>query len=268
VALARSLNMPAVKLIRDLGPEQVVELASRLGIRSRLDPVASLALGSSAVTPLELASAYATLAAGGEYRQPHIVERIVGPDGVEIPLVGRAKARVVTPDEAYLITSLLRSVVTAGTGRKARALGRPVAGKTGTSNKARDAWFAGYSPDVAAATWVGYDDSLSIGRREYGGRAALPIWIEVMRAAHGGKPVRDFEPPPGLVTARIDPASGLLAWEEMEDAIEEIYIEGTAPTEQALPPELVSLDDFALEQLAGGADGGPGDEPRRDAGAE
>jgi len=176
----------------------------------------------------------------------------VDPRGRELALLGRVPERVVTEEEAYLLTSLLTSVITAGTGREAAKLGRPAAGKTGTSNDMRDAWFVGYTPDVAAAAWVGFSDFKPIGKKEFGGRAALPIWLGFMRAAHQGRPGRDFERPPGIVTVRIDPQSGLLAYEGQDDAVEEIFIEGTEPAESALPPDLVSLDDFALEQMLDG----------------
>jgi penicillin-binding protein 1A len=257
-ALARSLNLPAVKLIGDVGPPQVAALARRMGVESRLDEGAALALGASSVTPLELTAAYAVLAAGGARRRPWVVERIVDPSGEDVPIVGRAPTAVVAPEEAYVLTSMMRSVIDEGTGRLARSLGRPVAGKTGTSDDQRDAWFVGYTRQLAASVWVGFDDPASIGRKEYGARAALPIWVEVMEAASAGTEARDFEAPDGLVTAMIDPASGLLAYEGMEGAVEEIFIEGTVPAETAVPPELVSLDGFMLEQAAGGygADGG------------
>jgi penicillin-binding protein 1A len=259
-ALARSLNLPAVKTIRDVGPGRVAELARAMGIRSRLEESPALALGASAVSPLEMASAYATLAAGGVHRPPRVVARATGPGGREIPLVGRSERRVLAAEEAYLATSLLESVIGSGTGRRARALGRPAAGKTGTSNEMRDAWFVGYTPDVATAVWVGYSDFRPIGRREYGSRAALPTWLRFMRRAHRGRPKLEFERPEGVVTARIDPRSGLLAYEGQEETVEEVFIEGTSPTESALPPEVVSLDDFLLEQ-ASVADGGPAPEP-------
>ncbi|HUT76465.1 MAG TPA: PBP1A family penicillin-binding protein [Polyangia bacterium] len=264
-ALARSLNLPAVKLIRDVGPERVVELAHALGIESPLDPVPALGLGASALSPLELASALSTLAAGGMRHPSRVVTRVVNPRGHEVPLMGQRPTRVVTEEEAHLVTSLLGSVISSGTGRDAAKLGRPAAGKTGTSNEMRDAWFVGYTPDVATAVWVGYSDFKPLGRKEFGGRAALPIWLDFMKAAHAGRPVRDFERPPGIVTARIDPGSGLLAYEGQADSVDEIFIEGTEPTETALPPDLVSLDAFAIEQavgaalIDGNADAGPDD---------
>lgn len=259
-AIARSLNLPAVKVIRDVGPEAVAELAGRLGISSRLDPGPALALGSSAVTPIDMATAYAALAAGGIVHRPWVVRRVTGPGGAEVPLLGRTGERVLTEEEAYVMTSLLESVIEYGTGAEALALRRPAAGKTGTTNESRDAWFAGYTPDVAAVVWVGYDDMRKLGPREYGGRAALPIWLAFMKRAHAGVPAREFTPPPGIVRALVDPATGLLAYEGQGGARDEVFIEGTEPSETALPPDVLSLDAFMLEQAARGygADAGPG----------
>jgi len=271
-ALARSLNLPAVKLIGDVGAEQVANGAKRMGIDSELEAVASLALGTSVVTPLELTGAYATLASGGIRHRPWIVKRLIGPDGREVPLVGRSGEQVLAAEEAYLATSLLESVVAYGTGKQARALGRPAAGKTGTTDDARDAWFVGYTPDLVATAWVGFDDMQPLGRKEYGGRAALPIWLDFMKRAHRDKLKREFARPEGIVTVRIDPASGLRAYEGMEGAVDEVFIEGTEPTDEALPPDVVSLESFALEQAAaavgiGAPDAGPSiDDP--DAGAK
>ncbi|MDD5306583.1 MAG: PBP1A family penicillin-binding protein [Deltaproteobacteria bacterium] len=239
-ALARSLNLPAVKVATDVTPAEVAALAARLGIASKLDPQPALALGSSGVTPLEMAGAYASLASHGRSARPWIVKRLVGPDGAEIPLLGHAAEQVITEDEAYVITSLLVSVVEEGTGEAAKRLGRPVAGKTGTTNDFKDAWFVGYTPDLAAAVWVGYDDLRPLGRREFGARAALPIWTGFMKQALAGRPARGFERPQGVVTARIDPATGLLAYEGEENAVDEVFIDGTQPTETAPPPDAVT----------------------------
>jgi penicillin-binding protein 1A len=247
-ALARSLNLPAVKVATDVTPAEVAALAARLGITSKLDPEPALALGSSGVTPLEMAAAYASLAARGRSARPWIVKRLVGPDGAEIPLMGHAAEQVVTEDEAFLATSLLVSVVEEGTGEAARKLGRKVAGKTGTTNDFKDAWFVGYTPELAAAVWVGYDDLRPLGRKEYGARAALPIWVGFMRQALAGKPVRDFEQPPGVVSARIDPATGLLAFEGEKDAIDEVFVDGTQPTEAAAPPDAVTPSNLLVAE--------------------
>jgi penicillin-binding protein 1A len=136
-------------------------------------------------------------------------------------------------DEAYLTTSLLRSVVEEGTARRARSLGRPLAGKTGTTNKAKDAWFVGYSSELVAAVWVGYDDALPLGWGESGAVSALPAWIAFMKAAHEKRPSTEFSRPRGILEVKIDPATGLLARSDQSDAIGELFLEGTAPTEVA-----------------------------------
>lgn len=249
-ALASSINQVAVRLIEDLSPPEVVSFARALGIESDLDPTLALALGASEVRPIELANAYTTFAAGGRWAPLQFVTRIDGPDGRSIPLPpSEAPREVLTPAEAYVVTNMLTSVVTSGTGRAARALGRPTAGKTGTSNEARDAWFAGYTADLAAVVWVGYDDQRPIGRHESGGRSALPIWVDVMKAASEGRPVLDFPMPPGVVTAMIDPASGRLAYEGQSDAIEEVFLEGTVPTEIALEAGVLDSNSFLMEQF-------------------
>jgi penicillin-binding protein 1A len=153
---------------------------------------------------------------------------------------------------------LLTSVVKEGTGAGAQRLGRPAAGKTGTSNDQRDAWFVGFTTDLVCAVWVGYDDFRSLGRKEYGGKAALPIWLEFMKKAHRGLKTHSFDPPEGIVAVKIDPASGLLAYDGMENAAEEYFIAGTEPSEIAVPPELVSPESFLMDQLADDMDGDAG----------
>jgi penicillin-binding protein 1A len=250
-ALARSLNLPAVKLITEIGPDAAVVLAKRLGISSALEPAPSLALGASAVTPLEMASAYATLANRGRREGPTIIRRVLGKDGNEIPLSMPPSEQAVSEQEAYLITSLMESVVEGGgTGAEAQKLGRPAAGKTGTSNEQRDAWFVGYTPSLACAVWVGFDDFKPIGKKEYGNRAALPIWLDFMTAAHADIVRQDFEVPEGIVTIPIDPKTGLLAYENMPGALSEVFIEGTQPMETAVPPDLASPDSIMMDQLS------------------
>ena len=231
-ALANSVNVVAVRVLDDVGPASVVEWGRALGIESTLKPDLSLALGSYEVHPLELAGVYATFAGGGMYEAPQIITRIVGPDGREVPLPSPPPARrVMSDDEAYLITNMLTSVVDHGTAQRAKELRRPVAGKTGTSNDAKDTWFSGFSPEMEATVWIGYDDSRTLGSGETGGTTALPAWVSFMRAAHEGKPRVDFARPAGVVTARIAPASGKLAREGAENAMDEIFLAGTEPTE-------------------------------------
>ncbi|MCB9625795.1 MAG: PBP1A family penicillin-binding protein [Sandaracinaceae bacterium] len=249
-ALAGSVNVVAVRVIEELEPSAVAAFAARLGITTELDPSIALALGASGVRPIEMTNAYATFAAGGRWAPTRIVTRIEGPSG-DLPLpAAEAPRDVMTPAEAYVLTSMLTSVVESGTAQRARALRRPAAGKTGTSNDACDAWFIGYTPTVVTGVWVGFDDRRPIGRNETGGRAALPIWLEIMRAAHDGPPV-DFPMPSGVVSASIDPATGLLAYTGMEGARSEVFLEGTVPTEEARRPEVAAPDAYLLEQFGG-----------------
>ena len=235
-ALANSVNVAAVHVIQDVGPANVVEWAHALGIQSKLEPDLSLALGSYEVHPMELAGAYATFAAGGVYDEPRIVTRIVGPDGVDVPLKELPpQRRVMEASEAYLITNMLGSVVDHGTAQKAKVLGAGVAGKTGTSNEAKDTWFAGFTTDVAAVVWIGYDDAKPLGSGETGAQTALPAWVQVMKTAREGKQKVEFPPPPGLVTVKIDTRTGKLAAPDQEGTMDEIYLLGSEPTEVAEP---------------------------------
>jgi penicillin-binding protein 1A len=230
-----------------------VELARKLGITSELDPSLALALGASGVKPIELVNAYATFAAGGRFVGSRLVKRIIGPDGKELALPKRAApVAAIDPASAYVLTNMLTSVVKSGTGKGALVLKRPIAGKTGTSNRARDTWFVGYTPEMVAGVWVGFDDLRPLGRAETGGNTALPIWIEVMRSALGNRPAVDFPMPHGVVTAKIDPKTGKLAYENQPDAIDEVFLEGTVPTDSALAPDTVDTDQFMIEQLGGG----------------
>lgn len=248
-ALARSINMVAIRVVEDIGVRDVADFARQNGITTKLEEDMALALGASGVRPIELTNAYATFAAGGRWAPTRLVTRIVAPDGTSVPLPSREPSRdVMEPSEAYLMTNMLRSVVTEGTGIPAQRLERAVVGKTGTSNNTRDAWFIGYSPTVVAGVWVGFDDQRSLGKRETGTRAALPIWIGVMEAADRTPKETDFAMPSGVIVAQIDPASGLLAYPGQEDAIDEVFLTGTVPTEVARPPDVADPNLFFMEQ--------------------
>jgi len=249
-ALARSINLVAIRVIEELTPERVVRFANSLGIQSDLDPSLALSLGASEALPVEMVNAFATFAAGGRWAPPRLITRIVGPDGAEIELPEPTPPRdVMTPAEAYIITSMLRSVVTSGTARAARRLPFSVAGKTGTSNEARDAWFIGYSAERVAGVWVGFDDRRPLGRRESGGRSALPIWVDLMRRAHGSRRPPRFAMPSGVTEVAIDPANGLLAYEGMEEPLREVFLAGTEPTESSRPPDVVDPSTFLMEDF-------------------
>jgi penicillin-binding protein 1A len=233
-ALAESDNRAAVLVFKQSGPANVVEWGHKLGIESRLQPDESLALGSYEVTPFELTNTYATFASGGERSSPVLIQSIAGARG-PMPLPAtRPREQVLSADEAYLTTSLLRSVVQMGTGRAAQSLGRPVAGKTGTTNRAKDAWFVGYSTEIVTAVWVGYDDALPLGYGESGSKTALPAWIDFMKHAHDKHPATEFPRPASIVTMQVDPRTGWLPYSGQTDSVAEEFLEGTVPTQSAV----------------------------------
>jgi len=245
VALARSINTVAIKLISQLGPESVRALARRLGIRSKLTKDLSLALGSSGLSPLELTNAYATFDASGVYEEPRFILRI-GKTGTEDR---RERSQVLDPGISYVLTSMLTSVIREGTGRRALRLRRPAAGKTGTTNRSRDTWFVGYTPELVAGVWVGFDDfHRSPGGGESGARTALPIWLSFMKKALAGRPVHTFAQPASVVVRRIDPVTGLRAPAAMANGLSEVFVSGTepkkvAPMQQDVAPSDVLLND-------------------------
>jgi penicillin-binding protein 1A len=236
-ALARSLNPVAEQLIDTVGPQGVVQWAAALGIESKLGATRSLALGAYEVSALELSRAYATMASGGVYAHETLISSITGPGSTALTLPAQPPTRpVMTADEAFLITSLLTSVIQEGTAVAARGMGRPLAGKTGTTNDAKDAWFAGFSTDLVTIVWVGYDDALPLGPGESGASAALPLWIDFMKAAHRGRTATEFPRPGSILMARIDPLTGALAPPDSTDgSLEEFFLEGTLPV--ALPAD-------------------------------
>jgi penicillin-binding protein 1A len=251
-AVAQSINLVAVRVMADMTPAAVVKFAKQLGIHSDLDPSLALALGASGVRPIELVNAYATFAAGGHYAPYRIVRAIKDSNGKAVRLPqGDPELQAIKPASAYVLTSVLGSVIESGTGKLARKLNRPAAGKTGTSNNARDAWFVGYTPEIVAGVWVGFDDHRPLGKGETGGKAAVPIWVDVVSAALGTRPAVQFPEPDGVERVRIDPKSGLRAYEGMQDALEEVFVAGTAPTGTALPPDILDSHSFEIEQLGG-----------------
>jgi penicillin-binding protein 1A len=270
-ALAESINLVAVRVAELAGIGEVVKLARKMGIDSALEPNLALALGASGVTPLELANAYTTIARGGIRWEPIIVTKIAGPDGKEIELPPPSPPeRVLSAEEAFIIANMLESVVKEGTAVEALGLKRPCAGKTGTSNSARDAWFVGFVPTLTAAVWVGFDDYKPLGKNETGSRAALPIWLRFMKKAVKNMPVGRFGlPPEGIVIRSIDPATGLLAWEGQPDAITEVFLKGTEPTGTA--PRPIPTTEILIEEAGGAAAPPPGGDaaprPAPDAGS-
>ena len=246
-ALTKSKNTVSIRLIEAITPQVAIDFARRAGIRSELPDNLTLALGTGEVTELELANAYTTFDALGKYADPILLVRVTDVHGTVLEEHQAAPEETIPPAVAYLATSLMRSVVEEGTAVAVRELARPAAGKTGTANEYRDAWFSGYTPDLVATAWVGFDDHASLGSGETGGKAALPIWLAFMRSALDGKPARDFDVPPGVQSVRVDPSSGLLAGAHVPGRTEN-FLEGTAPTSEAPPPGEASPDRFLMEE--------------------
>lgn len=228
-ALVQSLNIPTVKLLEKIGVDDTVRYARKLGVKSPLQPYLSLALGSSDVTLMELTSSYAVFDNHGVRQDPLAILMITDSTGRTVYASDAVPEQVMKPEIAYLITNLLKGVVERGTGWKARSLGRPAAGKTGTTNDYRDAWFVGYTPSLVAGVWVGYDDQRSIGRKETGARAALPIWLEFMKKAHKDVEPEDFAPPEGIIFKQVDTKTGLLSTESCPSSLREAFLPGTEP---------------------------------------
>jgi len=245
-ALTKSKNTVSVRLIEAITPATAIDYARRAGIHSALPENLTLALGTGEVTMLEAVNAYATLQANGRYAEPLLVLSVRDTKGTVLEEHATAFEETLPPAVAYLTTTLMRSVVEEGTATAVRELNRPAAGKTGTTNESKDTWFSGYTMDWVASAWVGFDDNTPLGSTETGGRAALPIWLDFMRVAHQGLPVREFEVPPGVVQVRIDPATGLLAGNSMPGRLE-TFLEGTAPTAEAPPVGQVDTSTFFLE---------------------
>ena len=234
-ALTFSRNVATVKIAQAIGVEYLIEYSKNLGIQSKLEPNLSLALGSANVTLLELTKAFGVFAAQGYRAEPFLITRILDKDGNLLEEVEPSAVEIISPQTSYLITSLMQSVIQEGTGQKAQALGRPAAGKTGTTNDTRDAWFIGFTPQrLVAGAWIGYDIEKPLGTHETGAVAALPIWLEFMKEAVAGEPIENFLVPEGIVFVKVDAANG----EPFGPAhppksvkvLSECFKEGTAPS--------------------------------------
>lgn len=228
-ALEQSLNVPTVRAALRVGLDRVAAVAERCGFPSGLEPLPSLALGAQEVTPLELARAFATLANGGLRVEPWIVEEIVDRDGTRIRPPRSKPERAVSAEAAFLVTDILRGVLTRGTAARAAALGfwGDAAGKTGTTDDTRDAWFVGYTPGLVALVWVGFDDNTRTGLT--GASGALPIWVDLMMAAAMRWRGDSFVEPEGIVLVGIDPETGQLATERCPEVAVELFVAGTEP---------------------------------------
>jgi penicillin-binding protein 1A len=242
-ALAHSRNIVAIKLLEAVGVKNVVEYAKRLGIRSPMTPTLALGLGASGLTPLELTTAYNVFASQGVRHDSVAIKWVEDPEGQVLEKHAPLGERVMSEQQAFVMTSMLQGVVQRGTGTRAKALNRPVAGKTGTTNDFIDAWFVGYSPTLVAGVWVGIDDRESLGHKEAGGRSALPIWIEFMQQALEQVPLQEFVIPPHIRLVRINPRTGtsndLGSGSTIQIALTE---ENTPRTAQVRPVQHVNRD--------------------------
>ncbi|MBI4844578.1 MAG: PBP1A family penicillin-binding protein [Nitrospirae bacterium] len=234
-ALTHSMNIVTIKLLQAIGVKKAVSFMQAMGLNGPFPHNLTLALGSISLSPLEITSAFATFANEGVRMEPITVKYITDNRGSTIENNRPRGERVISPQTAFLATSMLEDVVNQGTGRRAKALNRPVAGKTGTTNDYKDAWFVGYTTELAAGVWVGFDDQHTLGRDETGSKAASPVWVDFMKEAlnimyPSGDEGRPFPVPDGIVTAVIDPLTGLLATSESEKVVE-FFKEGTVPKE-------------------------------------
>lgn len=241
-ALEHSLNMCAIKVIEEIGPMRAIDYARRLGITSPLINTLSLALGSSDVTLMEMVTAFSALDAGGIKTTPYGIIRVEDKDGRVLEENNPVEEEALSPQTCFVMTNMLRGVVERGTGQYARNLGRPAAGKTGTTNDFSDAWFMGYTPQLAAGVWVGYDDHTTLGDKITGGRIACPIWTNFMKDALKGEPALNFKPPEGIVFALINPKTGLLAQSSTPGAYLESFIKGTEPKDYYPAEETADTD--------------------------
>ena len=248
--LIKSRNLVSIRILRDIGINYAIDFVQRFGFSStELPKNLSLALGSATLTPMQIARGYAIIANGGFNIEPWFIERIEDPSANILfeqqhqVVCSKAYAqdtcpedenrhaqRVVDEDNIFLMTSIMQGVITQGTGRKALKLGRKdLAGKTGTTNDQLDAWFSGFNQQITATAWVGFDNPRSLGRREFGGTAALPMWMDFMKVALKDVPERPLDVPENVVTVNIDAETGLLAAESSKNTLFEFFVQGTEP---------------------------------------
>lgn len=271
--IERSRNVMTVRLAQDLGMPLIVEYAKMFGIYDDLSPVLAMALGAGETTDMRMTAAYATIANGGRKIVPTLIDRIQDRYGKTIyrhddricdgcvadqwsnqpePLIIDNRPQVLDPMTAYQITSMMEGVVQRGTGTNAKALNRPVAGKTGTSNDYKDAWFIGFTPDLVVGIYLGFDTPKSMGKQATGGEMAVPVFTDFMADALKGKPPTPFNMPSGMTAVWINPATGIQAVGG-EDAIYEAFKPGTGPN---LVTSVIGVDSAAFQNIQDGTNQG------------
>ena len=250
-ALAHSRNVVTVKILEDIGVGHALQFIKKMGIESPIKRDLSIALGTSGISMLELTSAFAVFANGGERIKPIFIKKIVTMKGEvleeKFPYIDMeeneeeemaetpspvSKEQVISPQNAFIMTHLLQGVVQHGTGQRAKVLGRPIAGKTGTSSDYSDAWFIGYTPSLLTGVWVGFDDKVSLGKNETGARAALPIWISFMDLALRNSPIETIHPPKGITLVKVNVQTGLPTDGDSPETIMEAFIDSSIPWEK------------------------------------
>lgn len=247
-ALAQSHNLATVRLLDKVGIKSVVEFSRQIGITSPLAADLSLGLGSSSVGLMELTSAYGVFLNQGSRAEPFAIQSVLENGGKVLEQQEPKPQEVISKETAYLITNMMEDVVQKGTGQAAKTLGRPVAGKTGTTNEFINAWFIGGTPNLVVGTFVGFDDRRTLGETESGAHAALPIWINFMKEALKSLPVVPFTIPEGITFVKVDPATGLLNSEqEDQPGNVEIFARGSEPT-QAAQRRLDPMDFYKIDQ--------------------
>jgi penicillin-binding protein 1A len=228
-AVEQSRNIPAIKTLQAIGIKTGLEYAQKFGLTGPLQPYLPLAIGAGEATPLEMASAFATFANQGLRMRPMYVSRITDREGNIVEEARPSASDVIRADTAYIMTSLLKGVVERGTAARARALKRPIAGKTGTTSDWTDGWFVGYEPSLAAAVWIGFDEkAFSLGRGQDGARTALPIWMEFWASATKDKPIEELPVPANIVFVPVD-AGGRPAAAGTPGVRMEAFVAGTEP---------------------------------------
>jgi penicillin-binding protein 1A len=250
-ALIQSRNVITVKILKEIGVPFVMGYARKLGIESELAPDLSLALGSSGLSLSEICRAYAVFANAGLLVDPIYVNRVEDRDGKDLENNLPSAKESISKETAFVMTDLLKGVVQEGTGWRAKALKRPVAGKTGTTNDLRDAWFVGYTPSFVTGVWVGYDDRRSMGQGETGSRAANPVWLYFMSDALEGSPPEDFRVPEGIAFAKIDGRTGLLASVHSKPQVLQAFKAGTEPYETSPNPDDAKSGHFSVFDMEG-----------------
>ncbi|HNY66338.1 MAG TPA: PBP1A family penicillin-binding protein [Deltaproteobacteria bacterium] len=286
--LVRSRNVVTVKILKDIGIDYALSYLRQFDMGTEFPRDLSLALGSGVVIPYNFIRSFGVFACYGQAFEPYLISSITHPqegtiftasvpvtpapmpaptempppimegeepveisdepDTVELSSDLPVRERIISEQTAYIITNILCDAVQHGTGWKAKALGRMVAGKTGTSDENRDAWFVGYTPDVLCGVWIGYDDNMeSLGKEDTGGTAAAPIFTDFMRAALSGRPVKDFRVPDGIIFSKIDAATGQPATEASTEVRFEIYKGDNVPQPQPEQPEAPAEDQFLKE---------------------